>query len=77
MNDLTLKNEIRDIIETLDTNLHDESHYVNKIFKLHVQSEIDLLKEFIEIADKRNYNNIAYHNLLYYKITQLQDKLKE
>ena len=72
MNDLTLKNEIQEIIETLDTNLHDESFYVNKIFKLHVQSEIDLLKELIEIAEKRDYNNIAYYNLLYYKITVLR-----
>ena len=76
MNDLTLKNEIQEIIETLDTNLHDESFYVNKIFKLHVQSEIDLLKELIEIAEKRDYNNIAYYNLLYYKITVLEEKLK-
>lgn len=75
MNDLTIKNEIQEIFETSDTNLHDESFYVNKIFKLYVQSEIDLLTEFIEIAEKRNYNNIAYHNLLYDKITILQEKL--
>ena len=76
MNDLTFKNEIQEILETLDTNLHDESHYVNKIFKLHIQNEIDLLKELIEIAEKRDYNNIAYYNLLYYKITVLEEKLK-
>ena len=76
MNDLTIKNEIFEILYNIDTNLHDESYYVDKINKVYTQSQIDLLKEFIEIAEKRNYNSIAYHNLLYDKIIILQEKLK-
>jgi hypothetical protein len=76
MNELTLKNEILEILCNIDTNLHDESYYADKINKIYIQSQIDLFKEFIEIAEKRNYNNIAYHNLLYDKITILQEKLK-
>jgi hypothetical protein len=68
MNDLTIKNEIQEILENLDTNLHDESYYVNKIFKLFIQSQIDLLKEFIEHPTKPGYKR---HDVLK-KINELE-----
>ena len=46
---------IKSIIENIDTNLHDEEYYAKKIYKLHLQSQIDLLKEFIEHPMKPGY----------------------
>ncbi len=71
MNDLTLKNEIWEILETIDTNLHDESFYADKIYKLHIQCEIDLLKDCIEHPQKPGYKR---HDILK-KIDELELKL--
>ena len=47
-----------------------------EINKLHIQNQIDLLTELNQIATKRDYSGIAYYNLLYQKIEELQKKIK-
>jgi hypothetical protein len=48
-----------------------------EINKLHVQNKIDLLMELNQIGTRREYNGIAYYNLLYQKIEELQKKVKK
>jgi hypothetical protein len=69
------KEVIWGILENMDTNLHDESHYANEIYKLHIQDQIKLLNELNQIAIRRDYNGVAYFNLLYSKIEELQKKI--
>jgi len=47
-----------------------------EINKLHTQNQIDLLMELNQIATRRDYNGIAYYNLLYQKIEELEKKIK-
>ena len=48
-----------------------------KILKIHLQDEIDLLMELNQIATRRDFNGIAYYDLLFQKIEELQKKIKK
>ena len=48
-----------------------------KILKIHLQDEIDLLNELNQIATRRDFNGIAYYDLLFQKIEELQKKIKK
>ena len=51
--------------------MQDESYYADKIYKLHIQCEIDLLKDCIEHPQKPGYKR---HDILK-KIDELELKL--
>ena len=65
--------KIQNIIENIDTNLHDEIYYANNLYILHLQDQIDLLKEFIEHPTKPGYKR---HDVLK-KIHEFEIKLIE
>ena len=46
-----------------------------EIRKIHLQDEIDLLNELNKIAEGRNFNGVAYSNLLFMKAEELQKKI--
>ena len=48
-----------------------------KILKIHLQDEIDLLMELNQIATRRDFNGIAYYDLLFQKIEELRKKIKK
>lgn len=47
-----------------------------EIRKIHLQNQIDLLMELNQIGTRRDFNGIAYYNLLHQKIEELQKKQK-
>lgn len=63
--------EILNIIENIDSNLHDSCEYADKIYRLHIQSQINLLEECVEHPRKPGYRR---HDILY-KIKNLKKKL--
>jgi len=65
--------EIQNIIENIDTNLHDEIYYATKIYMIYLQDQIDILKEFVEHPTKPGYRR---HDVLK-KIHELETKLIE
>jgi hypothetical protein len=71
----------REIIELLVDNTGvstEQAKIITKeICKIHLQDEIDLLNELNKIAEDRNFNSIAYSNLLFMKAEELQKKIKK
>ena len=63
--------KIQIILENIDTNLHDMDYYAEELYKLHLQSQIDLLGTVIEHPNKPNYKR---HDVID-KIKQLKKQL--
>ena len=69
----------KEIIELLVDNTGvstEQAKIITKeIRKIHLQDEIDLLNELNKIAEGRNFNGVAYSNLLFMKAEELQKKI--
>jgi len=70
----------KEIIELLVDNTGvstEQAKIITKeIYKLHLQEEIDLLSTLNEIAEGRDFNGIAYSNMIYIKIKLLEEKIR-
>ena len=71
----------KEIIELLVDNTGvstEQAKIITKeIRKIHLQDEIDLLMELNQIATRRDFNGIAYYDLLFQKIEELRKKIKK
>lgn len=69
----------KEIIELISDNTgvsRDQAKLILKeIKKLHIEDKIKMLEELNQIAEDRDFNEIAYYNLLYGKIQELKKKL--
>lgn len=73
MNNKTIKNNIWNILENIDTNIHDMPYYVDRIHEIYLKSQIRILKSCVEHPTKPGYQR---HDILK-KINELEKELNE
>jgi hypothetical protein len=70
------QDKIKNILENIDTNLHDEEYYAKEIYKLHLESQLELLHTIND-----NFHNLDYpidiEEAIHNKCEELETKLKE